>query len=103
MWYGGARTLRGYREDQFRGDQVLLVSLEYRIGDPRTGRLYGFVDAGGHRRKRDGEAVSEQLHIGYGLGLRAAMSSGLFDLAFGIGEERSFSEIKVHVSLQQRF
>jgi len=103
FWFGGARTLRGYREDQFRGDQVLLVNLEYRIGDPRQGRLYGFVDTGAHRRRRLGASTEEQFHVGYGVGLRVVVPSGVFDLSFGMGEERSFSELKVHVSLQQRF
>ena len=103
FWFGGARTLRGYREDQFRADQVILSSLEYRIGDPRTGRLYAFVDAAGHRRRLAGNVLTEQVHVGFGLGLRATVPSGVFDLSFGMGEERSFSEVKVHVSLQQRF
>lgn len=103
FWFGGARTLRGYREDQFRGDQVALASLEYRIGNPRMGRLYAFVDAGGLRRKQLGGVLVKAVHIGFGMGLRARVPTGVFDLSIGVGEERTFSEAKVHVSLQQRF
>jgi outer membrane protein insertion porin family len=103
FYFGGARTLRGYREDQFRGDQVAYGGVEYRFGDPRGARLYAFTDAGGLRRKHADGRLDEEFHVGYGLGLRGQVASGIFDLSFGIGEERSLAGMKVHVSLLQRF
>ena len=102
-YFGGARTLRGYREDQFRGDQVAYGGLEYRFGAPRGAQLYTFVDLGGLRRKRSSGGVAEEAHVGYGFGLRGIVASGIFDLSFGVGEELSFAETKLHVSLLQRF
>ena len=102
-YFGGARTLRGYREDQFRGEQVAFGGVEYRVGDPRGGRLYAFVDAGALRLHRMAGGPEQSMHVGYGLGLRAEVPSGIFDLSFALGEERSFSAVKVHVSLVQRF
>lgn len=102
-YFGGARTLRGYREDQFRGDQVAYGGVEYRFGTPRGAQLYTFVDVGGLRRKRSGAGVTEEAHLGYGFGLRGVVATGIFDLSFGVGEELSFADTKLHVSLLQRF
>jgi outer membrane protein insertion porin family len=101
--FGGARTLRGYREAQFRGDRVAFGGIEYRYGNPLGARLYGFVDAGGLGLRQATGLPERSFHLGYGVGLRAAMANGLFDLAFGIGEERSLADAKVHASLSQRF
>ena len=102
-YFGGARTLRGYREDQFRGDQVAYGGIEYRFGDPRAAQLVGFFDAGGLRRKQAGAETVQEAHFGYGVGLRGQVATGIFDIAFALGEERSWSAAKLHVSLLQRF
>jgi outer membrane protein assembly factor BamA len=100
---GGTRSLRGYREEQFRGDQVAYGGVEYRVGEARAAQLYGFVDGGVLRRRRRDAAREEEAHVGYGLGLRAEVAAGRFDLSFGVGEERSLGAVKVHVSFLQRF
>ncbi len=102
-YFGGARTLRGYREDQFRGDQVAHGSVEYRFGDRRGAQVYAFVDGGGLRRKQAQAPVLQEGHLGYGMGLRGNVATGVFDIAFGLGEEVSWSGAKLHVSLLQRF
>src|SRR5262245_25008940 len=101
--FGGARTLRGYREGQFRAEQVAYGGVEYRYGDPRAAQVYLFTDAGGLRTKRPNLPREASLHVGMGAGLRARVAAGTFDLSFGVGEERSLSAVKVHVALSQRF
>lgn len=101
--FGGARTLRGYREQQFRGDAVAFGGLEYRYGDPRSAQVYVFCDAGAVRRRRADAPRESATHVGSGAGLRAAVATGAMDVSFGMGEERSFAAIKVHVSFVQRF
>jgi outer membrane protein insertion porin family len=101
--FGGARTLRGYREGQFRGDQVAYGGLEYRYGDRRAAQVYAFADAGALRRRRAAGAREESVHVGSGVGMRAQVATGALDVSFGIGEERSFAAVKVHVGFQQRF
>lgn len=101
--FGGQRTLRGYREGQFRGDQVAYGGLEYRYGDRRAAQVYGFVDAGAFRRRRAASPTEEEVRIGTGVGLRARVATGALDISFGLGEERSFAETKVHVGFEQRF
>ena len=49
--FGGAESLRGYREGQFRGDRVVYGGIEYRYGDPRAARVYTFFDAGAFSRR----------------------------------------------------
>jgi outer membrane protein insertion porin family len=101
--FGGARTLRGYREGQFKGDQVAYGGLEYRYGDRRAAQGYLFLDAGALRRKQIAAATDESVHVGTGVGMRAQVASGALDVSFGMGEERSFAAVKVHVAFQQRF
>jgi outer membrane protein insertion porin family len=102
--FGGAQTVRGYREGQFRGDRIAFGGLEYRFGHPRGARLYGFVDAGAFTRRLGPVVSPSAFKVGYGAGLRAAVATGLFDLAFGLGDEgHSLSAVKLHVTLLQRF
>jgi outer membrane protein assembly factor BamA len=101
--FGGARTLRGSREGQFRGDQVAWTQLELRHGDPRAAQLYAFFDAGALRRHPENAPLVEETHTGFGAGLRAQAGTGALDLAFGVGEERDLADVKVHVALLQRF
>lgn len=110
-WFGGARSLRGYRESQFRGEMVAYGSLEARIGKPRQARLYTFWDLGyfryataaasggaaGERQRRSGTAY------GYGLGLEVGTASGDVSLAIGFPNTLDFESAKLHVSLLQAF
>lgn len=101
--FGGARTLRGYREAQWSGDRVAFGGFEYRYGNPRGARVYAFVDAGGLRRRiAPGETLQDG-HIGYGMGLRAAVATGVLDLAFGVGDEGGLGAVKLHAALVQTF
>ena len=81
---GGQDTIRGYREDQFRGTRMALVSLEYRfpIVSKVTGAL--FTDYGG--AWSDG-FMPEKMHgsIGVGLGLNTPI--GPLRLDYGRGSQ----------------
>ena len=81
---GGQDTIRGYREDQFRGTRMALASLEYRfpIVSKVTGAL--FTDYGG--AWSDG-FMPEKLHgsIGVGLGLNTPI--GPLRLDYGRGSQ----------------
>lgn len=100
--FGGQATLRGYREDQFRGDQVAYGGIELHYGSSREAQVYAFVDAGALRRKRSGAPREASVHVGSGAGLRADVGSGALDLAFGVGDG-GFGDLKVHIGLRQRF
>ena len=81
---GGQDSIRGYREDQFRGDRMALASLEYRfpIVSKVTGAL--FTDYGG---AWDSGFAPKHMHgsIGVGLGLNTPI--GPLRLDYGHGSQ----------------
>jgi outer membrane protein insertion porin family len=98
--FGGASSLRGYREDQFRAEETGLIQLEHRIslGDGGS-RMFLFSDLGILR----GRSAPEGILVGYGLGIRAAGPGGVVGLDYGLGKGDSWSEGKVHVRLTRTF
>ncbi len=103
---GGARSLRGYREEQFRGDRIAWANFEYRYLLNRESRFFVFLDAGYFHRQ---ELVAERLltfedvQVGYGLGLRVDTRLGFFGIDYGLGEGDGLSNGKVHISLTNEF
>ena len=92
---GGARSLRGYREEQFRGTRVALGSVEYRFLLGRRSRAIAFVDAG--YWYRDGSNVASDTHLGYGIGLRGDTRLGTISIDYGLGEGDDLLDGKLHV------
>ncbi|MBN1885805.1 MAG: BamA/TamA family outer membrane protein, partial [Candidatus Krumholzibacteriota bacterium] len=94
---GGATTLRGYRENQFRGERIALFSAEYRLtGD---GRVFLFDDAGAFFVEGEGWTAKN----GAGFGLRSDSPLGVIELSFGVGERLSLDDTRIHISLRQSF
>ena len=81
---GGQDTIRGYREDQFRGNRMALLSLEYRfpIVSKVTGAL--FTDYGG---AWDSGFAPENLHGSVGVGLGLNTPIGPLRLDYGRGSQ----------------
>ena len=102
FWFGGSRTLRGYRENQFRGSTVGWVNLEYRFLMGRNARLFIFNDWGFYRYKSKTDNV-EKLLPGYGLGVRFDTPLGIMGVDFGLGKGDTFSEAKIHFGLVNKF
>ncbi|MBN1163520.1 MAG: hypothetical protein JXB45_03000 [Candidatus Krumholzibacteriota bacterium] len=94
---GGARSLRGYRENQFRGERVNWINLEYRLGE--ESRLFLFDDIGGWYR--DGEGWT--FRNGLGFGLRSVSQLGIVELSFGVGERIDLESTLIHISLIENF
>lgn len=105
---GGARSLRGYREEQFRGAHVELVQIEQRyLLDTEGSRLVGFVDLGyvstkGTVLATPGEPESI-FRIGYGAGLRVNTRIGIVGLDYGLGEGDGPLDGKLHFALETAF
>ncbi|MCI0451373.1 MAG: BamA/TamA family outer membrane protein [Candidatus Latescibacteria bacterium] len=107
FYVGGARTVRGYREDQFHGRRVGFARNELRLGrTPRDG-FYLFVDAGYVLQPTtlaDGSPSEDGIGlVGYGFGVRSASPLGRIDLSFAVSDEFSLEQTKVHVLLEQNF
>ena len=87
---GGINNLRGYEDDQFRGNSMLRSSLEYRIPFAKIISGVLFTDVGYAWDKRDEHAFDlSKLKVGYGLGLRIKTPMGPVRLDYGFGDKNN--------------
>ena len=104
--FGGASTLRGYREAQFLGSRLAWSNIEYRyLTGPRS-YLFGFLDAGyvfSPDQQVLGLAQSELTRLGYGVGVRLDSPLGLIGVSVAFGKGDTFSTAKLHVRLVNEF
>lgn len=107
--FGGATTVRGYREEQFRGSRVAWSNLEYRYLLSRQSRAFVFLDVGYYFREEplageaQGLATREAVKRSYGLGARVDTPLGIVGLDYGLGQGDDLLNGKVHVSLVNSF
>ena len=106
FFVGGGETLRGYREDRFWGNKMLLLSIEYR--KPIAQAIAGvvFVDYGGAWDGNPeffiGELPQQESfrgNFGYGVGMRVTTPIGHIRLDYGIGSEGG----RTHFSMGHAF
>jgi len=97
---GGASSLRGYREDQFRGAQVGWTNIEYRVITGKLSRMFIFGDAGFISGTPTGR---DESRLSYGVGIRLTTAIGQIGIDYGIGADDTFSNGKVHLSLNGVF
>ena len=81
---GGQGSLRGYRDDQFRGDKMILGSVEYRF--PLTNKIQGavFADGGG---AWNGGFWPKNLKGALGVGVSLSTPFGALRLDYGRGSQ----------------
>ena len=108
--FGGATSLRGYREDSFLGEKAAWSGLEVRFGRVRRSRVYTFVDVGYFERTvrapagaAAGLSRTTGTRVGYGLGLLTLAAPGQINLAVGFPGSVDFETAMLHVSLQGVF
>ena len=107
LWrFGGTRTVRGYREEQFLASRIAWSNLEYRL--MLTPRSYAFVffDAGYYSIEADedrGVAKNENVIFGYGVGITVDTAIGLLAVSFALADGDSFSEGKIHFGIINEF
>jgi outer membrane protein assembly factor BamA len=109
--FGGANSVRGYREDEFQGERIAHASVELRVGRAGRSRLYTFWDMGyfefsalaptpenpERRQQRSGTVR------GFGWGLQTSTPGGDISLAIGFPGSVNFDDAKLHVSLLGAF
>lgn len=103
---GGARSLRGYREEQFLGSRIGWTSAEIRYWLGPLSRVFMFADAGGAFREQlvNGASQSSTLYrAAAGLGLRLETNMGVWGFDYGVGQGDNLLDGKLHVSLQSSF
>ncbi len=110
---GGATTLRGHNEEEFRVDRVALSRLEYRWFPSSTGEQVALFWDHAHMFTREpvldpfGQTVGDrgvnQDADGVGLGLRLRTAGGIVDVDYGLAPGRGFREGKIHLRLVSLF
>ena len=103
---GGTNTVRGYRENQFYGSQVLWSNFEYRFLTGRLSSVFGFVDAGYFSKPPDilhALPSQEKFLYGYGIGTRLDTSLGVLQVSLALGEGDTFSTAKIHFGIANDF
>ena len=106
---GGAATLRGHDEEEYRVDRHVRSRLEYRyfLSD-RGERLALFWDHA-EMETREGSPSDESTRLvreradGLGFGLRLPAAGGLIDLDYGIAPGRGALEGRIHLRLATSF
>jgi outer membrane protein assembly factor BamA len=104
--FGGANTMRGYRENQFAGSRVVWSNAEYRLLLARRSFVFGFFDSGYYFRPTDeslGMTSAQGFKYGYGVGIRLETALGNIGVSFALGEGDSFSQGKIHLGLINEF
>ena len=101
-WFGGARTVRGYREDQFHGTTITYLNLEYRFLTGRDSRIFAFNDWGFYNYRQN-NTTFQDIVSGVGIGVRFDTPLGVMGVDFGMGRGDSFSTGKIHVGLLNNF
>ncbi len=87
---GGSRTLRGYEDDQFEGDEMLLGNLEFRVPIDKNVGVVLFYDIGNAWNNNLGESFSfSDLYNSYGFGIRVKTPLGNLRVDYGEGEFES--------------
>jgi len=99
FWFGGFRTIRGYRENQFFGDMVAWTNIEYRFLVGRNSRIFLFNDWGYY----DNPQIEGTVLTGYGMGIQFETGLGILEVAYGLGKKDSFSEGKIHFGIINNF
>ena len=107
LWrFGGTKTVRGYREEQFLASRIAWSNLEYRLMLTQRSYAFLFFDAGYYFLEADpdrGIAQNEDYIFGYGLGITVETAIGLLGVSFALAQGDSFSEGKIHFGIINEF
>ncbi len=89
--FGGASSLRGYREDIFIAEWMMINQFEMRYELGQNTRLYAFMDA----------AISDQSGYPYaiGIGLNQPTSIGILSIDYGVSRDEKPSGGKIHIRI----
>jgi outer membrane protein assembly factor BamA len=105
--FGGPMTLRGYRNDQFVAQRLVLVREEVRYFFGAADFFYPFIDAAyfeyydinqaGQGHKKD------DFKIGYGAGVKILSGTNAVKIEFSWGEDNNFGEPRINITLSNQF
>ncbi|MGF1671376.1 MAG: hypothetical protein ACFCU6_13085, partial [Balneolaceae bacterium] len=102
--FGGAESLRGFREDQFRASGVVWGDLEFRHLLSPDSYLFGFGSFGRFRRPQLINETTRQFEItdsvqSFGFGIAFQTALGFLKVSYAISPDDEISNGKVHVGI----
>lgn len=100
---GGANSLRGFREDEFFGDKIVWLNLEYRYLLAARSRAFAFFDSGYFNRTDASETIIRDYKFGYGMGVRIETRLGIIGIDYGLSQGRGLTSGLVHIGLTNQF
>ena len=93
--YGGANNLRGYVEDQFKSNWVIIPSMEYTILFGSNQQITLFSDFAL-------QDIYKPFPYGYGIGFTQVTKNSVLKLFYGLGRGDSIKTGKVHLQFLTR-
>ncbi len=87
---GGDYTLRGYRDEYFHGEQMMLGNFEIRVPLQKALSIVGFYDVGRAWRKDTGIGFGSDIGQAPGVGVRLKTPFGNVRLDYANGDESRF-------------
>jgi len=107
FYFGGANSMRGYREEQFYGNMVAYSNWELRWIIGKYSRIFLFNDWGYHERRTSDQSGDATLHrwwhYSYGAGVAFETEVGIFGIDYGIAEGSSPATGMFHFRLRNEF
>ena len=100
---GGVENLRGYPEEWFVTDQVLVMTAELRYIVGPHSRLYLFADVATLEDLTTGPGQIDDPLAGYGFGLTTGSRIGIFRVEVATARGEPLGDAKLHIKLTQRF
>jgi len=95
MHYGGTNSLRGYNEDNFHSNWVIIPSIEYNIKFSSDQQITLFIDS----------VIQEKyspLPYGYGIGFTQVTKNSVLKLFYGLGRGDAIKNGKIHLQFLTR-
>ena len=105
--FGGAQSLRGYREQEFLASRYGFANIEYRLQLSRKSFAFLFYDVGYFFKPQNPlnvlDTAREGWRQGVGIGARLDTPLGLLGVSYALGEGDTLLRGKVHVNLINLF
>jgi outer membrane protein assembly factor BamA len=101
--FGGTSSMRGYNEEQFKGDIVGRVFGEYRYQLDATSFAFAFSDLGYVQSPFDQQSAngtkSQTWLNGFGVGFQYSTPLGLVSISYAINPQEGATNGRVHIGL----
>ncbi len=104
--FGGANTLRGYRENQFLGNRIFWSNVEYRFMLSPQSYIFAFYDLGYFLINENISSNFPRLSdykSGYGIGLSIETGLGIMKISYAFSEGSSITNGLIHFGLVNEF